>query len=728
MKQLLLPVIFVFLSFNTLAQQPKLSSSLLKKLHPETRQQELLLQKEISLFVKGDINVIREKTEELHGVFKYSAGDIAAIRLPLNKVSELAAFSSIQRIEDNDLKLQPLNDQMILNSHTLEVHNGWNLPQAYDGTGVVVGIIDEGIDFTHPDFRNTDGTTRIKYLWDHTIPGTALSPQPFGYGKEFIGSQIDTSTEHLDAVFSHGSHVSGIACGNGHALNNYKGVAPGADIIVVKMNLSVSDDNFLSNLVDAVQYIFFKADSLGEPAVINVSLGTYIGSHDARDIQAQAIANVIESDSGRALVCAAGNLGHAPIHVGYNSNTDTSMTWMQYSGSPIFIQLWGDTGNFENIQFSVGIDRIQPDYKLLASTNFSSVQPFVGLDIKDTLYSTSGNRLGVVRILGDQRFGSYSLEFDIIPDSSFNVSGGDTSRYMWRLQATGSGRLDGWSGDMVFDNLPDSITFPPIRYYKKPDLDQNIVSSFSCSDKVITVGAYTNRNYYTNVNFTTTSAPTFVPGERWVQSSKGPTRDNRIKPDIMAAGDWVLSCGTRFELPLLSAVEPAKVAAGGKHKRSSGTSMSSPVVCGIGALYFQRYPTANWQSFKNALLNCPTRDSFTGFSLPNSTWGYGKANAYTTLKGCGVGVNELNGVPALLMSYPNPMTDYTYFQYDNIPGKQGDASLIIFDAVGKEVKQIPLPDVSGEILFEREDLARGVYLYSLISHGKILTNGKLIIL
>lgn len=729
MKKLLLPVCLFLLSTAALAVQPKISASLLKKLHPESPQEARRMEKEIALFVKGDLALIRARTEELHGVFKYAAGDIAAIRIPLNKVNDLAALSSVERIEDNDLKLQPLNDQMILNSHALEVHNGWNLPQGYDGSGVIVGIIDEGIDYTHPDFRNLDGSTRIKYVWDQTLESNVFNPQPFGYGKEFVGNQIDTSTEHLDAVFSHGSHVTGIACGNGLALNNYKGVAPGADIIVVKMNLNVNDDNFLSSLVDAVRYIYFKADTMGKPAVINVSLGTYFGSHDARDIQAQAIESIITEKNGRALVCAAGNLGHAPIHVGYSATSDTAMTWMQYSGSIMTMQLWGDTSDFENIRFSMGIDRFVPDIKLLDATPFNTVVPFIGMDVKDTLYNQAGQRLGIVRITGDYRFGSYVLQYDILADSSMNIAGGDTSRYLWRLRATGNGRLDGWSGNMVFDNLPDTVSFPPIRYYKKPDLDQNIVSSFSCSDKVITVGAFTNRNYYTNVNFTVTSAPSFQPGQRWLQSSKGPTRDNRVKPDVVAAGDWVLSCGTHFELPLLAAVEPAKVAAGGKHKRSSGTSMSAPVVCGIGALYFQRYPNASWLDFKTALLSCADKDTFTGFNLPDNTWGYGKANAYTTVKGCAVGLEDPKDQDALLLNYPNPMTEYTYFQYQwNTPAPAADLSMVLFDAVGKKVMQVPLPGSGGEIRFERNNLSGGVYLVSLTSHGKILTTTKLIIL
>ena len=115
-------------------------------------------------FVEGDIKEIRQKTEEAGGLFKYSTGNIAAINIRLDKVQELADLKSVIRIENNDMKLQLLNDQTLINNHISEVHLGFNLPQGYDGTGVVVGIVDDGIDFTHPDFRDINGNTRIKYV------------------------------------------------------------------------------------------------------------------------------------------------------------------------------------------------------------------------------------------------------------------------------------------------------------------------------------------------------------------------------------------------------------------------------------------------------------------------------------------------------------------------------------------------------------------------------------
>src|SRR5438034_1285411 len=86
-----------------------------------------------------------------------------------------------------------------------------------------IALFAEGIEFTHPDFRDLNGNTRIKYVWDQQFGPTPISPAPFGFGREWIGSQIDTSTNFTDGATCHGSHVAGTACGNGLAVNNYKG-------------------------------------------------------------------------------------------------------------------------------------------------------------------------------------------------------------------------------------------------------------------------------------------------------------------------------------------------------------------------------------------------------------------------------------------------------------------------------------------------------------------------
>jgi subtilisin family serine protease len=720
MKKILL--ILAVISFSGYAQKVKMNFSLQQKLSVSRSSD-----REISLFVKGDLNIIRTKTEELGGIFKYAAGPIASIRLPLSKINALASYAEITSIESNDLRLQPLNDQVVVKNHALEVQNGFNLPQGYTGEGVVMGIIDEGIDFTHPDFRNEYNQTRIKYLWDQAQinTNTATQPQPYGYGKEYIGNQIDTATQHYDGSFSHGSHVAGIASGNGMAVNNYKGIAPKSDLIIVKMNLNQPDNDFLSNLVDAVKYIFDQADALGKPAVINISLGTYFGSHDAKDIQAEAISNLVTSSPGRVIVCAAGNAGNAPLHLGYNLTQDTNYTWMQCSGNSVYIQAWCDSADYPNTHVSIGVDRKNSTITEIASLPFSNFNSPEGIISTDTIYS-GGARLAVVQSLIQNWGDRYSFEYAIYPDSIIHINGGDTSRYNWKLSTTGSGRLDAWSFDMIFDNLPDSTEHPSIIYYKKPDFDQTIVSSFSCSDKVITVGSYVNRNYYTNANFAITRDTSITPDNLSTFSSKGPTRDGRIKPDITATGEWVLSCGTQSELNILSSLEPEKVAAGKKHKRSSGTSMASPVVAGIAALYLQKNPQADWQEVKNAILNCADQDAVTGNNLPDNNWGYGKINAYSAVKGCNVGIDDLNNYNTIDFGfYPNP-SEYNFsIQYDLSSIRFKTLEINIINTLGKTVRELKLNHVSGSIDL-LADFNSGIYFGTLFVDGKAVKTVKVV--
>ncbi len=718
----IIALLFTLTFFSTLVSSQnssKLNFSLQRKLKA-TR----LISREIALFVQGDVKEIRRKTEEVGGRFKYSAGNIAAINIRLDQVNEIAGLKSVVRIENNDLKLQPMNDQVLINNHVSEVHLGFDLPQGYDGTGVVIGIIDDGIDYKHPDFKDVNGNTRIKYVWDQTSGLTSISPAPYGFGREWIGSQIDTSTNFTDGATSHGSHVTGTACGNGLAVNNYKGVAPNADIIVVKIDFGETDDNLLTNLGDAVKYIYDKANALGEPAVINASLGTYFGSHDAKDIQAIIIDNLITEQAGRSFVCAAGNAGATLIHLGYDVSTDTLFTWLRYPGgpnNPIYIELWGDSADFANVQFAIGIDRIQPGYSYLSGLPFSGVQNHF-IYQSDALWS-GGNRLGIVESLGDYLHGAYQMQFLITPDST-------SASYAWRLMTKGSGHFDAWSFNMVFDNLPDSTVFPLITKYKKPDLEQTIASSFTCSDKVITVGSYVNRNRYANSISAQTVDTLLHPGALSLSSSHGPTRDGRIKPDINATGEWVLSCGASpFIINLAASFDYYKVAAGKKHFRSTGTSMSSPVVAGVAALYLQKNPTATYAEVKDAILSCADADQFTGFALPDNKWGYGKINAYNTVHGCAVGIHENNFSAVELTNFPNPFEDHTVIQYDlSALSKYKNAVLKFFDMPGHEVWSFRLNDRSNNVVVSKNNLGSGLYFYSVEVDGKILKTNKLVVL
>lgn len=697
-----------------------------KKLSDPSAQNE-----QLPLLIQGNIATIKTITENAGGSFKYFAGDIASVVVPVKNIHLFFENKSITRIEGNNARLKLLNDSVRVNNNVNEVHIGLTpLPKGYDGDSVVIGIIDSGIDFLHPDFRDSVGgksVTRIKYLWDQTMSTGGTTPQPFNYGQEWNNLQIDSgnASGHGDGT-GHGTHVTGVATGNGKGANVNKGVAPAADMIIVEANFNNPTGLMIS---DAVQYIYSKAQTLGKPCVINISVGDYYGSHDGNNLEAQLIKNLITQQNGRSLVAAAGNLGNIPFHLGYQVTSDTSFTWFKPDPSmsgKIYIQVWGDTNNLKNVYFAVGADRVTPNYLFKGNTSFFQIPGNLGVLQYDTLKSGS-DRIGTIIKYADIQAGTYSLEIEITPDSSL---------FNWRLMATGSGHLDVWNlnfsnyqSGMVTSGLPSSSIMPDSMFYKYPDMTQNMVSSFQCLDEVITVANYYNRNTHLNCDSNIYVDGSITPGTIAPNSSKGPTRDGRIKPDVASTGNYTMSTGPAWLMAAVigGAACTTHVSFGNLHFRDGGTSNASPAVAGIAALYLQRYPTASYSAVKNAIIYCAKQDAFTGPFVPNTTWGYGKANAFAALQNCYIGIDDEKINSARVMVYPNPFAQTATIKYQINNPQIKNAQLVIYNTIGSEVKTITLSNSSGEITINRNDMINGIYFYSLVSEKQTLAAGKIVV-
>src|SRR5579859_773726 len=203
------------------------------------------------------------------------------------------------------------------------------------GQGVLVGIVDSGIDYRNPDFKNPNGTTRIKYIWDQTSKGKA--PAGFAYGNECASSSINNGSCTERDLEGHGTHVAGIAAGNGRSSNpaRYIGVANQADIVMVKLRGTAETD-----VVDGCRYLIQKAQQLREPVVINLSLGKGGEPHDGSGTLGQALTKL--TGPGRIIVAAAGNeslrAGHASgvvpqgqtVHVRFSAKDATDGTLHLY--------------------------------------------------------------------------------------------------------------------------------------------------------------------------------------------------------------------------------------------------------------------------------------------------------------------------------------------------------------------------------------------------------------
>jgi hypothetical protein len=594
-----------------------------------------------SLLVMGSPEVIKELTARHNGVYKFATKNICAIAIPYNKLNAFANEAAVIRIENSFGQGTPLVDTSRVNSNVDPVHQGAApLTQPYTGKKVVVGIIDGGVFFQHGDFRKADGSTRIRHIWDQGVVGSA--PQPYSYGVEWDSTAINAGTcTHLAPTSDqgHGTNVAGIAVGNGLGATTpilkaqYRGIASDANIVVVRIDYSSND--FLQNVADAVDYIYKKADELNMPCVINTSIGTYYGSRDGNDLASQAIEQLICAKKGRSLVAAAGNVGNRKMHLGYNLNaTDSLFTWFAYNASfqHVYFDLWADTAQFNNALFAIGCDNNTPAF--LKRTNYynilSDFNPTQGMtiSIEDSLFNGI-TKLGNYTIYASLEGGTYHIEFLIKPT---------TTNHLWRLQTKGTGRFDLWANQPVINFTSNILTNPlPGSFsssnYRFPDTLKTLVSSWQNSDNVITVANYSNRTYYVDIDGINRVPGGETPQDIIINSSIGPTRDGRQKPNISAPGNTTISTGDSVIIELLKISSPAnrlKVGLGGKHNRNGGTSMASPVVAGVVAMYLEKRPTASHYEVQQAIQLFAKTDAFTG-AVPSVRWGYGKVNALASL-------------------------------------------------------------------------------------------------
>ena len=528
-----------------------------------------------------------------------------------------------------------LNDTSLVTHHVTEVHNGsGGLQTPFTGKDVIIGYVDQGLDYTHGDFIDENGDTRVLFYWDHTLPNAANTPQPYGYGQMWDAADIQSATcGSTEEASAHGTSVAGAGSSNGLANGKQKGVAPDSKIIIVETNFNLP--NWTLTIADACDFIFKKADSLGLPAVVNLSLGSYLGSHDGDDPAAILMEQLLDEQPGRIIVCAAGNSGTwGKYHAHGDVDADTSFVWLdnnpagQLGANTIYFDLWSDNAD-ATWNYALAANLPSGSYDERAETVYRLATTGIGATpVLDTLYNSNGDRIATIELYPEIVGTNFHMEV--------YFSAVDSTAYKYAFKTTGSGNYDLWSGAIIGLNnivsvIPDAGTYPPIIHYNLPDTLQTVVSSWNCSEKVISVGNVRNRLGHIDKNGTPyLPAPTYTAaiGQLSPNSSKGPTRHGVTKPDVTACGDVSLSAGPSWILtnPAYNSV----VDIDSLHVRNGGTSMASPVVAGIAALYLEKCHNGTYASFKSDLLATTFTDAFTG-SVPNNAYGYGKAHALDLL-------------------------------------------------------------------------------------------------
>ena len=544
-------------------------------------------------------------------------------RLSISQIQELALQENVRFIEAA-IKIAPFNDFARGVTGVAGLQNGILNNTSYDGTDVLVGVIDAGIDWQHGDFIDplSSTTSRLYSIWDQDVTVISGENTPYtndanlsccNFGVEYTNSEINTelSTSNGDIrnaeTSNHGTHVAGTAAGNGNALSPaaHIGMAPNAEIVFV--NTDFSD----ASIIDALDYMDQKATDESKPIVVNLSLGSDYNAHDGTSALAQAIDAF--SGTGRVVVCAAGNEADDNMHfsgsIPEGGSDDFSFTVSSYTDNA------GSSNDY--FQLLIYIQRGDSVTCEIEGPNGSVTTNLVNAS---TGVNTPSD--GAVVISNSVDVNNTDRKFDITVYDYVSTNPPAQGTYTITLN-----NLD------ASPPYSKTLTYHVWLYNKSTNSfaltssdNSYIVGSPASAAEAITVGSYVHRWRWQNHS----GSNLFYSGTDYSDdislfSSKGPLRTGAVKPDIAAPGQGVISSFSSF-----SSASANRQVSGQKHFLNQGTSMSCPVVTGSVALLLEANPSLSASSIKSLITANANSDTHTG-SVPNNTWGYGKLNTLAAM-------------------------------------------------------------------------------------------------
>ena len=505
------------LAMDATLQEREKSPELEVGYDPQARTWELIIK------YSGDLKRISELAEETTAL----QNEYAIVTVQENRIEALATLSEVEYIEKPKRLFFEVENGRRVSCIDAVQESRFSL----SGQGVLIGVIDSGIDYTLSDFQTEDGGTRILALWDQTL------------GKEYTRDEINealmsaTVEERLERLPSmddsgHGTAVAGIAAGNGrNSRGRYAGVAPESELVVVKLGRA-RQDGFprTTELMKGLDYVIRKATELQMPVAVNISFGNTYGSHDGTSLLERFIDDM--ANIWKSVICIgtgneAASAGHTSDVLTEGKETVVQLA-VQRNQPNLSIQIWKEyTDTVEIVLISPSGTRVGPFQEILGPQRFTVAQTEILLYYGEpSPYSTS-----------------QEIYIDLLPRDSYINEG------IWQIILVPGRIVSG----AFFMWLPSENILNQGTGFLSP-VSQTTLTIPSTATRAISVGAY--------------NARTFAYADF---SGRGYLRGSRIvKPDIVAPG-----------------VDVITVMPGGEYAQFTGTSFAAPFVTGGAALMME---------------------------------------------------------------------------------------------------------------------------------------------
>ena len=640
MNRLIVFLLFIFTSLGIIAQRPryeKMSPFVREAMASALATKQLTRSQNDDRFLTAFVRIDGNAAEVLrqYGCKELArVGDISIAAIPLSKLGALSCGRQVKRIETGRrCSIQMDTTRLVVNAE--KVYTGEGLSQSYTGHGVVVGVQDIGFDLTHPNFYSADMSQyRIKALWDQLSRDTIGST--LYVGRDYVGRDALLELKHpIDGeTQTHGKHTAGIAAGSGAegygVVPPYRGMACDADLVLVdnaadNASLIDSKDYYkFTYATDALgfKYIFDYAERMHQPCVINFSEGSSQDFHGYDQLYYELLAKLI--GPGRIIVSSAGNNGARNSYIHKNIGKERAGAFIMGNEKRFSCT----AKSKQTFTFRVCV------YDNVASPQIVDISTVNVCNAQDSLLTDSllvGGKKYIWRVLAypnsyDTSETAYDFQISSpsklgdSPQVSLQVMGRDADIELYRM-----------SGYMFPHSLDPVLDAGDCRY---------TIFSPSSSPDVICVGSTSYRTQFVNYLGEKKVYDSGREGIRSPFSAMGPTLDGRIKPDVMAPGQNIISSYSTFFINNPKNVN-ASVKSDVRHfeyngrtyawNANAGTSMSAPVVTGAIALWLQADPTLTPADCLEIFAKtCSHYD--TSLSYPNNLYGYGQIDVAAGLR------------------------------------------------------------------------------------------------